>query len=151
MEAWFLLYCDSGKDNNKDLIKLLEELDIEVFQPMLIIHKERKDRPGKFRKKDIPLFANYLFVRFDYSYLRFSQILCLSGVSYFVRSCDQFATIPSEYISQLKKSSKSVAENAKFSLSNKRLTSLICSEPKSSERIRMMHKLIVYQSFKESL
>ena len=146
MEAWFLLYCDFGKNNNKDLIRLLEGFDVEVFQPMLNISKARKDRPGKFRKKNIPLFENYLFVRFDYSHLRFSQILCLSGVSYFVRSSNQLATIPVECISQLKKASNDVIEGVDY---NNCFYSIMCREINSSERIGMMRKLIVYQDVKQ--
>tara|TARA_B100001059_G_C17838669_1_gene590200 strand:- start:7448 stop:7894 length:447 start_codon:yes stop_codon:yes gene_type:complete len=147
MQTWFLLYSGNGKDKKGHLIALLEQQGIEVYQPMMTIYKVRQDRPGQFRKKSVPLFANYLFVRFDHSQLNFSHILRLSGASYFVRSCNCFATMPSEFIEQLKLHlSEKISRQGASHNDTKQLIKLIKDEPKDAERVKLLHQSLVFQT-----
>lgn len=147
MQAWYLLYSGNGKDKNTHLVALLEQLGIEVYQPMMTVYKVRQDRPGQFRRKSVPLFANYLFVRFDHSQLNFSHILRLSGASYFVRSCNRFATMPSEFIDQLKqRSSEKKSQRNTRNTKSKRLINLIKNEPRDAERVKLLHQSLVFHA-----
>ena len=151
MEAWYLLYSGKGKDKDKSLIQLLRELGIEVYQPMMHTYTIRKDRPGKYRKKSVPLFPNYIFVRFDCVIINFSRILSLDGASYFVRSCDRVATIPIDVIDPLKQSAQEKTfRNIPKVEGTTRLTTLIRKELKDAERIKLMHQAIDFRLFHQS-
>ena len=102
MKNWYLVYCNVKNSRRDVLIRFLNSFEVEVFNPIMTYYKARKDRPGKFRKQTKSLFSNYMFIQFDCTKISFSKFDNIEGISYFLRSSGQIATIPEHLIENLR-------------------------------------------------
>ncbi len=102
MKHWYLLYCKRGELSRAKLH--LENQDIECYFPEIEVDKIIR---GKRSKVVEPLFASYMFIRFDYTKgPSFTTIRSTRGVADFVRLGSYPREIDDELIESLRECEK---------------------------------------------
>ena len=97
MKGWFLLYCKPKSEQRAQLNLGLQGL--ETYLPMVQVEKKEK---GLSQIKRIPLFPNYLFVKFDPKEFSVSKIHSTRGVSRLVDCSEQLIPLNDVLITRLK-------------------------------------------------
>lgn len=99
-QDWFVLIHDSKCC--KSLISFIESLNVEAYSPVRMTLYPRKNRPSP-QSYEVVLFPGYMFLRFDYTAVHFTQITALNGAYGFVRFGDSAPhSVPDAEIAQLK-------------------------------------------------
>lgn len=90
-KKWFAIYVKSRSE--KKVHKLLEDIDVESFLPLITRVKQWSDRKKKVEE---PLFRSYLFVHIDLT--DYYKVLQVPGVVKFINFENQPAPVPENQI-----------------------------------------------------
>ena len=93
---WFAIYVKSRSE--KKVLKLLEDIGIESFLPLIIRVKQWSDRKKKVEE---PLFRSYLFVNISLS--DYYTVLNVNGVVKFITFEKKPVPVPDNQIIAIKK------------------------------------------------
>ncbi|QYJ79919.1 transcription/translation regulatory transformer protein RfaH [Shewanella acanthi] len=93
MKAWYLLYCKPRSEARAQQNLALQNL--ETYLPMV---SEQKSQRGQKRICRVPLFPNYLFIKFDPSLTSVKQVNSTRGVSSLVNCREQMTPIDDSII-----------------------------------------------------
>ncbi|MCL1077675.1 transcription/translation regulatory transformer protein RfaH [Parashewanella spongiae] len=98
MKAWYLLYCKP-----KSEVRAQQNLQIQEIETYLPLYKEQKKlRSGKTTEVKVPLFTNYLFIRFDPKVVPVSRIHSTRGVSQIVGCKEKMTPLDDELIESIR-------------------------------------------------
>ncbi len=98
-KQWFALYTRSRHE--KRVRDLLEELDVEVYLPLVTSYRRYSDR---MKKVQTPLFSSYLFVRTNPAYFHhYTAILNAPGAVRFITFEGQPVPVPDHQVEALKR------------------------------------------------
>lgn len=93
MKAWYLLYCKPRSEARAQQNLALQNL--ETYLPMVA---EEKSQRGQKRICRVPLFPNYLFIKFDPSQTSVKQIHSTRGVNRIVNCQEKMTAIDDSII-----------------------------------------------------
>ncbi|MNR03741.1 Transcription antitermination protein RfaH [compost metagenome] len=82
MRSWYLLTHNSNY--RQSLTSEIKKMDVEVYSPVRVTLRKRKDRPSSV-KSDLPLFPGYLLLNFDPEVIHTTKITAFNGAHGFVR------------------------------------------------------------------
>ena len=94
-KKWFAVYVKSRSE--KKVFKLLGDIDIEVFLPLITRVKQWSDRRKKVEE---PLFRSYLFVNISLS--NYYNVLQVPGVLKFISFENKPVPVPENQIAAIK-------------------------------------------------
>lgn len=98
--GWYVLFHNSNF--SKSLASAIQRLSAEVYLPARVRLFPRKNRPSP-QNYEVALFPSYMFLRFDFTEVHFSQITALPGVHRFVQFSDSGPVlVPDEKITAIK-------------------------------------------------
>ncbi len=93
MKAWYLLYCKPRSEARAQQNLTLQNL--ETYLPMV---SEEKSQRGQKRICRVPLFPNYLFIKFDPSQTSVRQVHSTRGVNRIVNCQEKMTPIDDRII-----------------------------------------------------
>lgn len=108
MNAWFVVYCKSGKDHVAEHNLLRQHF--VIYRPRTCITHAPRSQSAKLRYES--LFPRYLFVRINTNLQMLTPIKYTRGVAGFVRFGDKYPTVDDSVISEIKECEKSQADSA---------------------------------------
>jgi transcriptional antiterminator RfaH len=103
MERWYALYTKPRQEQQVD--RLLRELGLETYLPMVRRKVRRRDRPER-----VVYFPCYLFVRLDWEVVPRSSIAWMPGVRRIVSSGERPLAVADEIVSLVRRRLAEVEE-----------------------------------------
>lgn len=147
MLGWYLLYCKGKKESIARLY--LEQRSLSCFLPEAELECIKR---GKRTRETVPLFPNYLFVRFDPYQTPIRTVLSAPGVASVVRTDGQIVPVETSLVVGLRlRLSQSSCTISELPVSGDRVEILdgpfanlqgVFSEPDGDKRSRLLLEIL---------